>query len=106
MTSYRQIYYHLVFNTKNRQRTIPDVNCQELYKYIWGIIKNKCCKLYKINGSCEHLHLLCDLHPSMALADFVRDIKISSSEWLKRNSNFPDFAGWGDGLRKLYNITQ
>jgi REP element-mobilizing transposase RayT len=97
MTSYRQIYYHLVFNTKNRQRTIPDESSQELYKYIWGIIKNKGGKLYRINGSSEHLHLLCDLHPSMALADFVRDIKMSTSEWLKQNKNFPDFAGWGDG---------
>jgi len=97
MTSYRQIYYYFVFNTKNRQRTIPDESSQELYKYIWGIIKNKGCKLYRINGSSEHLHLLCDLHPSIALADFVRDIKISTSEWVKQNKNFPDFAGSGDG---------
>ena len=41
MASYRQIYYHIVFGTKNHQKTIPDMYCDNLYKYIWGYIKNK-----------------------------------------------------------------
>jgi len=97
MSSHRQIYYHIVFGTKFHKATIPDEHCEELYKYIWGIIKNKKCKLYRINGSREHLHLLSDLHPSMALADFVRDIKTSSSIWLKQNEHFSKFSGWAEG---------
>jgi len=48
MASYRQIYYHIVFGTKGHKPTLPDEHCEELYKYIWGIIKNKSCKLYRI----------------------------------------------------------
>ncbi len=45
--SYRQIFYQIVFDTKHRKMSIPEQNCELLYKYIWGIIKNKKCKLYR-----------------------------------------------------------
>jgi REP element-mobilizing transposase RayT len=62
-----------------------------------GIIKNKKCLLYQINGIEDHIHFLSDLHPSIALADFMRDIKAASSIWLKQNKNFPHFEGWVEG---------
>ena len=37
--SYRQIFYQIVFGTKDRERTITEEHCEELYKYIWGVIK-------------------------------------------------------------------
>ena len=48
-----------------------------LGKYIWGIIKNKQGKLYRINGMEDHVHILSDLHPSVSLADYVKSIKVS-----------------------------
>ena len=97
MTSYRQHYYHIVFGTKFRKQTIPDVHCQILYKYIWGIIENKKCKLYRINGSTEHIHLLVDIHPNIGVATFVKDLKVSTSIWLKQQNDFPLFEGWAEG---------
>ncbi|WP_008583548.1 IS200/IS605 family transposase [Niabella soli] len=92
--SYRQIFYQIIFATKNRCKTITEAHCEELYKYIWGIIKNKKCKLYRINGTEDHIHIFSDLHPSISLADYIRDIKASSSIWMKNNSRFPEFRGW------------
>ena len=66
-----------------------------------GFIKNKNCFLYRINGMEDHLHILCDLHPTIALADFMRDIKTSSSIWLKKSGKFPEFEGWADGYAAL-----
>jgi len=45
--------------------------------------KNKNCVLYQINGVKDHLHLLVSLHPSIALADLVKDTKVCSSIWIK-----------------------
>lgn len=101
MTSYRQIYFHIVFGTKSHQNTIPEKYCEELYKYIWGIIKNKNCHLYRINGTPNHIHVFSDLHPSVSLANYIQDIKRASSIWLKDNANFPDFKGWADGYAAL-----
>ncbi|MFN8345719.1 MAG: IS200/IS605 family transposase [Spirosomataceae bacterium] len=97
MSSYRQIYYQIVFGTKYRRPTIAEAHCEELYRYIWGIIKNNKCKLYRINGIEDHLHIFCDLHPSVALADFVKDIKVASSIWMKQSGLFPDFEAWQEG---------
>jgi putative transposase len=97
MASYRQLYYHIVFGTKFHKPTIPDVHCELLYKYMWGIMQNKKCKLYRINGSREHIHLLVDIHPTIALSTFVKDLKVSSSIWLKEQLEFKQFEGWAEG---------
>ena len=97
MSSYRQILYHIIFRTKNSRKTIVLEHSDELYAYIRGIVKNKGCHLYEINGMQEHIHIILDLHPSIALADLMRDLKASSSMWLKQNPKFPDFTGWAGG---------
>jgi putative transposase len=101
MSSYRQILYHLVFRTKDSQKTLTTANSRELYAYMMGIIRNKNCHLYRINGMEDHLHILCDLHPSIALADFMRDLKTSSSIWLKQSGKFNEFTGWAEGYAAL-----
>ena len=85
---------HIVINTKNRKMTITPEHKQDLYRYIWGIIKNRDCRLYRINGIGNHLHMLVGLHQSISVMEIVRDIKRSSSLWAKDNSKFPSFEGW------------
>ena len=97
MSSYRQHLYQLVFGTKNNLLTIKQDNVNELYAYITGIIKHKNSHLYRINGIENHLHILTDMHPSIAPADFLRDIKASSSFWMKNSKLFPSFTGWEEG---------
>jgi putative transposase len=89
MSSYRQLLYHLVFRTKESLPTLNQENADQLYAYISGIIKNKNSHLYRINGVENHLHILTDLHPSIALADFMRDVKVSTSLWIKERKSFP-----------------
>ena len=97
MSTYTQIIYHIVFSTKNRQNTLDYDKQEELFKYIWGIIKNKNGHLYRINGDRDHLHILTSLHPSLALSDFIRDIKVASSKWIQEQTIFPAFDGWQKG---------
>jgi putative transposase len=97
MSSYRQIYYQIVFGTKHRKPTLTQKHDVQLYKYISGIIKNKKCKLYCINGVEDHIHILCDIHPCVRLSELVKDIKVASSIWLKETGLFPDFEGWQEG---------
>ena len=66
MSAYRQIPYHIVFRTKGSEKTIRQEHRKDLYQYIWGIIKNKNCVLFQINGMEDHIHILSDLHPSIA----------------------------------------
>jgi REP element-mobilizing transposase RayT len=66
-----------------------------------GIIKNKNCFLYRINGMEDHIHILCDLHPTISLADYMRDLKSSTSIWLKQSQILRAFEGWADGYAAL-----
>ncbi|MNU15180.1 Transposase IS200 like protein [compost metagenome] len=78
MGTYRQIFYHIVFGTKYRKPTINERNETQLYKYIWGVLNNKNCKLYRINGMSDHIHIFCDLHPNINLSNLVKDIKVAT----------------------------
>ncbi len=87
MSTYRQIFYQIVFGTKYRKPTIAREHDEELYKYIAGIIKNKNCKLYRVNGIEDPIYIMSDLHPSVCLSDYVKDIKVASSLWMKNAEN-------------------
>jgi putative transposase len=97
MSSYRQLLYHNVFRTKDSLPSINQDHADELYAYITGIIKNKNSHLYRINGVENHVHIISDLHPSISLADFMREIKAYSSSWMKSSGLFPSFNNWAEG---------
>ena len=97
MSTYTQLLYQIVFSTKNREHTLLNSSCEELYRYIWGILKNKNCHLYRIGGISDHIHIITHIHPSVSLATLVKDIKLASSEFIKSQKLFPDFRGWQNG---------
>lgn len=97
MSTYTQILYQIIFSTKHREPVLVTEHRTDLYKYIWGILKNKNCHLYQIGGVDDHLHILTHLHPSVALADVVKDIKLACTDYIKSHHLFPLFAGWQDG---------
>ena len=97
MSTYTQILYQIVFCTKNREPILMKENRPELFKYIWGILKDKNCHLYRINGVEDHVHIVTHLHPSVALASLIKDIKLSSNLYLKEKKLFENFEGWQEG---------
>jgi putative transposase len=97
MARYTQILYHIVFSTKNRDHVLVKEHREKLFRYIWGATKNKNCVLYQINGVEDHLHIASHLNPVIALANFVKDIKVSSSLFIKNENLFPGFKGWQEG---------
>lgn len=69
---------------------------------MWGFVNNHKSKLYRVNGMPDHIHLLIDLHPKFAVADFVKKLKNSTNNWLKNNKeSFPSFKAWAVGYCAL-----
>ena len=97
MSTYTQILYQIVFSTKYRERTLTENNRDKMFKYIWGLLKNKKCHLYRINGVEDHLHIVTHLHPTVALSSLVKDIKVSSSLYIKEQNLFENFTSWQEG---------
>lgn len=97
MPTYTDITYHIVFGTKNRERTLDKSRRDDLFRFIWGVVKARDCHLYRIGGVEDHVHILTSLHPSVALADLVKEIKTASSAWIKGQNVFPAFDHWQEG---------
>jgi len=75
---------------------IPDQK-KRLFIYIHHLLTNKNCHLYRINGVEDHLHILTHIHPSISISSLVKDIKLSSNQFIKAEGIFPDFKGWQNG---------
>jgi putative transposase len=97
MSTYTQILYHIVYSTWNRESTLNSDNRENLFKYVWGILNNKKCHLYRIGGVSDHLHIVTHIHPTVPLALLVKDIKLASTEYIKNKNLFQNFSGWQDG---------
>jgi len=106
MSTYTQIYYHIVFATKDRAPVLAQDARERLFRHIWGAIKKKKCRLYRINATSDHVHMLTSLHPSVPLADLMRDVKGGSSYWIRTNNVFPDFSNWQDGYAAFTHSAQ
>lgn len=97
MSTYTQLLYQIVFSTFKREETLAPSGRNELFSYIAGILENKKCHLYRIKGVHDHIHIVTHIHPTIALASVVKDIKLASSELIRKNKIFPHFNGWQDG---------
>jgi len=51
----------------------------------------------------DHIHIFSDLHPTVCLSDYIKDIKIASNAWMKDSGRFPGFKGWQDGYGAFSN---
>ena len=99
--SYTQSYYHIVFRTKHSEPTIPTDVERLLYHYLYTISENKGCKVFRIGGMPDHVHLFISLPSTLALSMYVKQLKESSSRWLCQNPQFPLFDGWATGYAAL-----
>ena len=56
--SLSKIYVHLIFSTKNRERSLPDEVRLDLHAYMGGTLKGLGCFPIEINTEPDHLHVL------------------------------------------------
>ncbi len=95
--TFSQLYIQIVFAVKGRDSLILSSWEEELYKYITGIVQNKEQKMLSINGMPDHIHILIGMKPSCCLSDMVREIKKSSSEFIKEKKFTKFKFQWQEG---------
>ena len=97
MGTYTQLLYQIVYSTKNRVNSLECHGREELFKYLSGVLYEKKCHLYRIGGVSDHLHIVTHIHPSIAISDLVKDLKLSATDHIKDTALFPNFSGWQTG---------
>ncbi|MCB1023071.1 MAG: IS200/IS605 family transposase [Acidobacteria bacterium] len=105
-STHTSLHFHLVFSTKNRQPLIEKEWQEDLYGYLGGIVKNQGGKCLAIGGISDHVHLLVGLKPAHRLDYFMRELKASSSGWVRKNksSGFRWQNGYGAFVVSATNL--
>jgi len=96
--SLAKILVHAVFSTKDRRPFLRDKPlCEELHRYLGGILAGHDCQPLIVGGVEDHVHILAVLARTVTAADMVKEAKRGSSLWLKTKSPaLHDFA-WQNG---------
>ena len=80
--SYHEVYYHIIWTTKRRENLIT----ADMETALHGYIRKRCAEMevfvYALNGTENHLHLVCSIPPRFAVAEVVEKIKGASSHFI------------------------
>jgi putative transposase len=79
--TYAQNVIHIVFSTKDRRKAITKEFRPRMWAYAAGICKKQGIFVHAIGGMEDHIHLLIQVPPSLALAKAVNTFKSNSSRW-------------------------
>jgi len=105
--TYSQMYVQVVLVVKFREALIQKEWKEELYKYITGIVTNKSQKMLRINGVENHIHVLLNIQPNIALSDLIRDVKANSTKWINDQGFCKHTFRWQEGFGAFtYSISQ
>ena len=94
--SLSKLFIHIVFHIKNGSVDIDKTVHNELYAYMGAIIKDNDSIPISINGTENHIHILCVMSKNIALSKLVEEVKRHSSRWIKtKGERYRQFAWQG-----------
>jgi putative transposase len=85
-----ELHVHLVFVTKFRHAVFAKRHLDRLEEVFAEVCRDFECELVEFNGETEHVHLLVNFPPKVALSRLVNSLKGVSSRYLRRE--FPELA--------------
>ncbi|MBI1745434.1 MAG: IS200/IS605 family transposase [Acidobacteria bacterium] len=91
-STHLSLHYHLIFSTKERFPFIDKSWRNRLHAYLGGVVRDLGGIPDEINGIADHVHLLIGLKATHCLADVLREIKKSSSEWVHKEIGQSKFS--------------
>ncbi|MEM6454188.1 MAG: IS200/IS605 family transposase [Acidobacteriota bacterium] len=94
MTSHRQLHYHLVWATRFREPWITQDREGFMYAVLGRKVQDLGGFVHAVNGMPDHVHLVADIPPTIAVAQFVGQVKGASS---RRYRELVDAFQWQAG---------
>lgn len=91
------VLVHVVFSTKGRRPLLDDSAFRgELHAYIGAVSGRLGCPSLVVGGSDDHIHILARLARTIAVSDWVKEVKRVSSSFAKgRVQGFAWQSGYG-----------
>ena len=96
--TFSQMLFHLVFATKHRQPLLEPALQDPLYGRLGELTDEHGGRLIEVGGMPDHIHLLVEGKPTLAMATLIQRLKGSTSHWLmERGAKAPGEALWQPG---------
>jgi REP element-mobilizing transposase RayT len=98
--SLARLWTHLIFSTKERYPFLSDPTVRsDMHGYLAKVLRRHDCPTLVVGGCDDHVHALFTLSRNYSIAQIVKEIKRTSSAWIKtverRYSRFHWQAGYG-----------
>src|SRR5713101_3114741 len=82
--SLSNVLVHIVFSTKGRHPFLLDTSLRAaMHKHLAAVSTQLCCPVIKVGGVEDHVHILARQARTITLAEWVKEIKRTSSLWAK-----------------------
>jgi putative transposase len=89
-----ELFLHLVWATWNRLPLIGEANEKEIYAAIAKKCREHKCTPLAIGGVHDHVHVLVQLHPTVAISTLVKEVKGASSHLANHEISPGHFFKW------------
>jgi putative transposase len=92
------LHYHIVFSTKGRRALLKSTIKNRTWAYLSAIVRDHGGAPHQVGGTDNHVHVLAEIPPKLAVSEMLRRLKGGSSKWM--HETFPDLRGfgWQDGF--------
>ena len=100
--SLSRLWTHLIFSTKNRFPFLRDkVLRAEMHAYLAQMLRQHDCETRIVGGVDDHVHALFALSRTYPVASVVKEVKRTSSGWIKQTSRRLANFYWQGGYAAL-----
>ncbi len=80
--TYWQLFYHIIWTTKNRESSIDPKSMPSLHNAITAKATRMNVRVHAIGGVADHVHVIVSVPPTIALSDLIGKLKGSSSHFV------------------------
>ena len=100
-----KIYLHIIFHVKTTSPQIANEHLERMHSYIGQLVNTTGCKVIRVGGIGDHVHVVCVLSRNENVSHLVEEIKRNSSRWIKTlDSTYEHFA-WQGGYA-VFSVSQ
>ena len=96
--SLAKLWVHLIFSTKNRFPFLTERTLRlDMHAYLATVLRSLACETRIVGGVEDHVHALFSLSKNHSLADVIKEIKRTSSVWIKTVADSQKKFSWQRG---------
>jgi putative transposase len=85
--SYTNLLSHIVFATKGRAPLITNELRADMHAYLGGTVRGLGGIALEVGGVADHVHILAKIKPTVAVSEFIKQLKADSSRWANKRAD-------------------